>query len=45
MYEGILSQAIDFATQNESSRDRDIGAALEQGHFEEPWPVENKRTC
>ena len=19
---------------------RDIGAALEQGHFEEPWPLE-----
>ena len=39
MDEGILSQAIDFAIQNEAAMDRDIGAALEQGHFEEPWPI------
>ena len=39
MDEGILSQAIDFAIQNEANMDRDIGAALEQGHFEEPWPI------
>ena len=41
MDEGILSQAIDFAIQNEARMDRDIGAALEQGHFEEPWPIGN----
>ena len=29
MDEGILSQAIDFAIQNESGMDRDIGVALE----------------
>jgi len=35
----LLSEAIDFAIKNESKMDRDIGAALEQGHFEEPWPI------
>ena len=37
--DNLLSKAIDFAIQNESNMDRDIGAALEQGHFEEPWPI------
>ena len=37
--ESLLSQAIKFAIQNESKMDRDIGAALEKGHFEEPWPI------
>ena len=37
--EKLLSKAIDFAIKNESTMDRDIGAALEQGHFEEPWPI------
>ena len=36
---GLLSEAIDFAIQNESSMDRDIGAALQRGHFDEPWPI------
>jgi CubicO group peptidase (beta-lactamase class C family) len=36
---GLLSKAIDFAIENESSMDRNIGAALEKGHFEEPWPI------
>ena len=35
----LLSQAIDFAIKNEAIMDRDIGAALERGHFEEPWPI------
>jgi CubicO group peptidase (beta-lactamase class C family) len=35
----LLSKAIDFAIKNESSMDRNIGAALEKGHFEEPWPI------
>ena len=29
----LLSKAIDFAINNESTMDRDIGAALERGHF------------
>ena len=37
--EKLLSKAIEFAIRNESKMDRDIGAALEQGHFEEPWPI------
>ena len=37
--EELLSKAIKFAIDNESQMDRDIGAALEQGHFEEPWPI------
>ena len=36
---GLLSKAIDFAIENESSMDRNIGAALEKGHFDEPWPI------
>ena len=35
----LLLKAIDFAIKNESTMDRDIGAALEQGHFKEPWPI------
>jgi hypothetical protein len=35
----LLSKAIDFAIENESSMDRNIGAALDKGHFEEPWPI------
>ena len=35
----MLSKAINFAIKNESKMDRDIGAALENGHFEEPWPI------
>ena len=37
--EKLLSKAINFAIKNESTMDRDIGAALERGHFEEPWPI------
>ena len=37
--EKSLSKAIEFAIENESKMDRNIGAALEQGHFEEPWPI------
>ena len=35
----LLSEAINFAIKNESTMKRDIGAALNQGHFEEPWPI------
>jgi CubicO group peptidase (beta-lactamase class C family) len=35
----LLANAVQFAIDNESSMNRDIGAALEQGHFEEPWPI------
>ena len=35
----LLSKAIDYAIKNESTMDRDIGVALEQGHFEEPFPI------
>ena len=35
----LLEKAIQFAINNESTMDRDIGAALVQGHFEEPWPI------
>ncbi|MEX2519221.1 MAG: serine hydrolase [Paracoccaceae bacterium] len=34
-----LEAAKTFAIGNESSMNRDIGAALEDGHFAEPWPV------
>lgn len=34
-----LAQAISFAKDNESKMDRDVGAALAAGHFEEPWPI------
>ena len=39
IHEKLLSKAIKFAIENESQMDRDIGAALEQGHFEEPLPI------
>ncbi len=34
-----LSKAIEFCLANESKMDRDIGKALAEGHFEEPWPI------
>lgn len=34
-----LAQAVQFAIQNESKMNRDIGAALAEGHFDEPWPI------
>lgn len=34
-----LDDAISFAIQNESKMNRDIAAALADGHFEEPWPI------
>lgn len=34
-----LDDAVQFAVQNESGMDRNIAAALEQGHFGEPWPI------
>ncbi|MEP0940574.1 MAG: serine hydrolase [Rhizobiaceae bacterium] len=34
-----LKHAISYAIQNESSMKRDIMAALEEGHFGEPWPI------
>ena len=34
-----LSKAVEFAIQNESTMDRDIGMALDKGHFDEPWPI------
>ena len=37
--ENLLNKAINFAIDNESQMNRDIGAALEDGHFEEPWPI------
>ena len=39
----LLSKAIDFAIKNESTMDRDIGAALEQGHFKELGRWQNDR--
>ena len=39
MDEVVLSKAIDFAIQNQSNMDRDIGAASKQGYFEEIWPI------
>lgn len=42
MDECVLPKVIVFAIQNESGIDRDIGTALEQGHFEEPWPIGEK---
>ena len=42
MDEGVLSKAIDFTIQNEFNMDCDIGAALEQGYFEDPWPIGKK---
>ncbi len=34
-----LAHAIDFCLCNESKMDRDIGKALAEGHFGEPWPI------
>ncbi len=34
-----LEKAVQFAIENESDMNRDIGAALEAGHFGEPWPI------
>ena len=34
-----LEAAVDFALENESKMNRDIGVALAQGHFEDPWPI------
>ena len=34
-----LDAATQFAVQSESTMDRNIAAALEQGHFGEPWPI------
>jgi CubicO group peptidase (beta-lactamase class C family) len=34
-----LDAAVQFAINNESRMKRDIGAALVDGHFEEPWPI------
>ena len=42
--ECVLPKAIVFASQNESSIDRDISTAFEQMHFEEPWPTGKDRT-
>ena len=37
--ETALRTAVDFSIANESKMDRDIGKALEEGHFGEPWPI------
>ncbi len=34
-----LEHAIRFALANESTMNRDIAQALEDGHFAEPWPI------
>lgn len=34
-----LEQIIDYARVNESTMNRDIGQALADGHFGEPWPI------
>lgn len=34
-----IKDAVAFALAHESQMDRDIGKALEQGHFGEPWPI------
>lgn len=34
-----LNQAIKFCLEHESPMDRDIGKALADGHFDEPWPI------
>ena len=34
-----LEPAIRFALDNESTMNRDIAQALEDGHFAEPWPI------
>ena len=33
-----LGEAVAFARTHDSKMDRDIGAALDNGHFGEPWP-------
>ncbi len=35
----VFAEAIAFAVKHESKMDRDIGKALEEGHFAEPWPI------
>ena len=37
--DALFSKAIYFAIPNELIMDRDLGAALEQGHIEDPWPI------
>lgn len=34
-----LARAIDYCLSNDSKMDRNIGKALEDGHFGEPWPI------
>ncbi|MEM7524458.1 MAG: serine hydrolase [Pseudomonadota bacterium] len=34
-----LNEAVAFALAHESTMNRDIGAALADGHFGEPWPI------
>lgn len=34
-----LGAAVEYALAHESTMDRDIGKALEAGHFGEPWPI------
>ncbi len=34
-----FAEAITFAIKHESKMDRDIGKALDEGHFAEPWPI------
>lgn len=36
---GGLEQAVAFALAHESKMNRDIAAALADGHFSEPWPI------
>lgn len=38
-YPPRLDAAVQFAVENESGMKRDIGAALKEGHFKEPWPI------
>jgi CubicO group peptidase (beta-lactamase class C family) len=35
----VFAEAIAFAIKHESKMARDIGKALEEGHFAEPWPI------
>ena len=34
-----MNEAVAYAMQNESDMNRDIAAALAEGHFGEPWPI------
>ena len=34
-----VAEAVAYAVRHESEMDRNIGKALEDGHFAEPWPV------